>query len=243
MKSKIAVKKAYEENQDDDVCNFESYINDRSDQPEKTSKNLKENLKIVETPEKHGKKSKSKPRKGSRVSTKDSYTNSIQTNHSGLYELVDSLKDKINIYEREIRNLIDEKVQMQMTINNLQMTNYRELRKSSKSGNSKEKDDLLKSTESIALISKEYIQEVSGIKKELKTLNSNIERQKQILDINSSLLDETMVGDNTNANNSNIHKNSLNVTTVYNHKSNHQDPKEMEDVIMLHKTSLTINGK
>lgn len=228
MKSKLSVKKSYEDNHDDDVCNFESYIQDKCEQPEKVHKNLKENLTKTISSNKSGKNNRSKSRQHSRVSTKDSVTHSNNNNHSSLIELVDSLKDKINIYEREIRSLIDEKVQMQMTINNLQMSNFKELRKSSKSGNSK--DEMLKSTESIAQISKEYIQEVSGLKKELKTLTSNIERQKEILNINHSVLDESVIGDNTINNNSNVHKNSLNVTTIYNKKLNQQDPKEMEEV-------------
>ena len=49
----------------------------------------------------------------------------IQTDHSNLslIDLVNSLKDKISVYESEIHSLLDEKVRMQIEINNLMLIN------------------------------------------------------------------------------------------------------------------------
>jgi hypothetical protein len=179
-KNKINNKKYLEENIDEDICNFDSFTSEKSDANDR--KNLKENL----SKNKNNKSNISKKKISSRVSTKESITNlsNCQANQNGLLDLIESLKDKITAYENDMRALIDEKIQMQITINNLQMKNYNQMRKSTKS-------ELIASSESIVEINRNYMQEVTGLNKELKVLNENIERQKQIIGLDHSILNET----------------------------------------------------
>jgi hypothetical protein len=226
------VKKSYEENLEDDICNFNSYISDKSENYISISANTPSKNKNLHnsynTTNNHNVSKKSRKNSISKLSsTKDSQflnlSNNGNTNtiNSSLFELVDSLKDKISLYENEIRNLIDEKVQMQMTINSLQMTSYSNIRKKSNHNsksidskkdlkdmkdlnNSKEvisSNILSKSNDSVLELNKHFVHEASGLKRELKNLNSNIERQKQLLEQNESILDETIIdGENGNGN-------------------------------------------
>ena len=163
------LKKNFEENNEDDICNFNSFASDKSE------RNNDQN-----TPIKSKSKSKKRKNSHSRVSTKESQSlnvsnaNGLSNQNQIMSDLVDSLKEKILIYENEMRNLIDEKVQMQLMINNLQLNNYKELRKSKAKSDCKTSnsiENVMQSQESAIELNKQYIQEVSGLKKELKNLN------------------------------------------------------------------------
>lgn len=88
-------------------------------------------------------------------------------------QLVDSLKNKIKVYESEIINLIDEKVKMQTEINNLQLANCKSSNELMNSSTNK--------TECVKELNKQYIQESSGLKDELKTLEETITKQKDLI--------------------------------------------------------------
>lgn len=90
-----------------------------------------------------------------------------------LAQLVDSLRNKIKIYEGEIITLIDEKIKMQTEINNLQLANC----KSSNEfmNNSSNKNECVKE------LNKQYIQESSGLKDELKSLEESISKQTDLI--------------------------------------------------------------
>ena len=65
-------------------------------------------------------------------SIKNSYNNRYNENNNNIdhsnmniMELINSLNEKIQFYEKEIENLIDEKLKMQIEINNLQLENFK----------------------------------------------------------------------------------------------------------------------
>jgi hypothetical protein len=93
------------------------------------------------------------------------------SSNSEILELIESLREKINIYQQEIGNLLDEKVQMQMTINKLQESNYNQ--KASSTPTKK-------------------VEEIKDVQYELDVLNTHIQRQKKILEKDHSILNETI---------------------------------------------------
>lgn len=160
MKHKtIQKKKVYEENLNEELCNFNPQSFNSSDAPEslrnkETMENSinnysnslnKETIFSISTRKNNttnpnnnnnnnnSNKSSSRERKKktSRKSSKNSFRDSSALNldplpmQSPLISLVDSLKEKLEFYENEVKSLIDEKIQMQMTINNLQMSQMR----------------------------------------------------------------------------------------------------------------------
>ena len=90
-------------------------------------------------------------------------------------ELVESLKEKLSLYETEIRGLIDEKIEMQITINNLQMNN---LKKPNRNENTNAK--------------KHIDNEKKLFNINVDTIDENINRQKKLLEENFSILNETI---------------------------------------------------
>ena len=237
--NKIMIKKSYEEYLEDDLCNFNSMASDKSEKNEKSKHN-------------HNKKSRGHSK--SRISTKNDSFNlstnnannsqnenaNIVPNMNSLLEMIDQLKEKINIYENEIKGLIDEKLQMQLTINNLQIVSY----KKSKGGspnksqrnldiNTSEKSNSLgKSNESAIELNKLFFQEASGMRKELKVLNENVERQKNLLDKNNSFLDETTL-DQINLDSINdVNVSQLNDNSLFNNNCRNcqRHRKEFENV-------------
>jgi hypothetical protein len=185
MKSTKLSKKSYEENLNDDLCNFNSYLSEKSDCKNNSLR---------------GKSGKiSRKNSSSKASTKDSHSLNVSSisnlgiqsypNISNLLELIDSLKDKVSMYETEIGNLLDEKVQMQMMINNLQISSFSRNKKET----SKDYNSMKKSSDTASELNKFFVQEASGLKKELKIMNDNIEKQKKMLGIDNSILDQTIV--------------------------------------------------
>jgi hypothetical protein len=175
MKNKT-IKKSFE--QEDDICNL---FSEAEKQKNFIPNNLERRL------QKSAKRSNSRNNNSriSRNSTKDSPMNLSVSQTTGnpnvLVELVESLKDKLALYENEIKSLLDEKVQMQMTINNLQMTRGK---KNSKSGS-------ISNNESVAELNKQYVREVSGLNHQLKSLDENIQRQRNLIEQHYSILDDT----------------------------------------------------
>jgi hypothetical protein len=225
MKSnKVMIKKSFEENYEDEICNFNSFTTENSELAKhNNTKDLKSRNSSKDKSEGNKTNKKKKKSVASRVSTRESHSLNLSTNNSillqnnSVHELIESLKEKINIYEGEIRSLLDEKIQMQLTINNLQLSNYNNLKKSSgrgkdKSVSSSNQNSMIKSTESPLELNKYYIQEASGLKRELNNLESNIQRQKMLLEQNYSILDETI--DITNSNSNNNHTPN-NITAIY----------------------------
>lgn len=221
----MSVKKSYEETLDDDICNFN--LSDKSDGKLDTYNSNKIQNQLQKSNFKKnssGKKSKRNSKTGLsslNVSENTHHTSNYlptitltegdKSNAVGgnIMELIDSLKDKISLYENEIKNLIEEKVQMQLTINNLQLSSYTSTKKSGKLNSSKSplktstsqkneenansnSNSLAKSTDSAFELNKYYIQEASGLNKEIKNLKSNIERQKALLEQNNSILEESV---------------------------------------------------
>ncbi len=173
------MKKSFEESNEDEVCNFNS--DEVITESKKTTSTSMER-KLVSKPVQ--KRNNSRNSRNSRNSTKESPRNlsiSIinQNDKNSLIELVDSLKNKLNLYETEMRGLIDEKIQMQITINNLQMNT---LKKSARS-------DISGSTSNRKASSNA---DLPAINKELKVLGDNINRQKKFIESNNSILDETI---------------------------------------------------
>lgn len=250
MKSmKAIVKKSFEENLEEDMCNFNNtQSSDNSDiVPKKNCTPNKSRNGSKDKEKGSGSKGKNKrlATNNSRVSTKESHSLNISNGNlsmdakvdpSGVLALVESLKDKLNIYEGEIRNLIEEKVQMQLTINSLQLAQYNSTKKSKKDNSNSQHsmhspvhNSLIKSSESAVELNKHYIQEASGLKRELKNLDNNIQRQKNLLDQNYSILEETCdnitSGFNSNSNYlisiNNSNKNTSDVlTAIYEPGSN-----------------------
>lgn len=102
-----------------------------------------------------------KVRKSSRKSSKNSFRDSgcnldpvpaAAAAQSPLLSLVDSLKEKLEFYENEVKSLIDEKITMQMTINNLQMQQMRKSTNNSRNS-AKSKDTTVNNINKSALIS------------------------------------------------------------------------------------------
>jgi hypothetical protein len=195
------LKKAFEETNEEEICNFNFYASDKS---EKTSAKMKPSLK--------------KSRKNSRVSSLNVSVNTNHTNNNqpsgNIFELIDSLKEKLSIYENEMKELIEEKVQMQMTINNLQISSFKRPKQSNSKSplkNSQESkleekspmnkfisNTMIKSNDSAFEINKHYLQEASGLNKELKILKSTIDRQRALIEENHSILEESTLRENEN---------------------------------------------
>jgi hypothetical protein len=169
---------------EDDICNLYS-------EAEKNKNVIPNHNSMIKLQKSASKRSNSRNNNSriSRNSTKDSPMNlSVQTGgNTNLLELVDSLKDKLALYENEIKSLLDEKVQMQLQLNNLQLTARKKGRSSSISNN-----------ESIAELNKQYVREASGLNKELKVLDENIQRQRNLIEQNYSILDDTITDQRVN---------------------------------------------
>jgi hypothetical protein len=229
MKStKKSIKKSFEENLED-MCNFN--CSEKSDA--EAEKNIFKRMFSSTNKKSQGKRKNSYS--NSRVETKESLSlsYSVQGNNShiqkdsSLLEIVSSLKDKLQIYEEEIRSLLDEKVQMQVTINNLQIQSYNSNKKSLSVSQNKLSNSLTKSNESALELNKHYMQEASGLKKELKTLDNHIQKQKNLLEQNYSILEETVENNDelqtnnnlveklNSSNNINTSNNNKNMTTIY----------------------------
>jgi hypothetical protein len=163
-------------------------------------------------------------RKNSKNSIKDSSFNK-ENPQSPLLALIESLKEKLKFYENETRSLVDEKIQMQMTINNLQI---QQMKKTSR--NLKSKENTINTTSNnnnsniskekerefdnkILRISQESIFDVNNSVNKNNAYNSiidinkindnynNLKRQKDLLEKNKSFLEETINTNNFNLSN------------------------------------------
>ena len=104
----------------------------------------------------------------------------LQTDYSNLslLDLVNSLKEKITLYETEIRNLLNEKIRMQIEINNLMLMNNcnKDLKSQFISSNKENKDNLI-----IELNKHNINEQQSTLNKELNNLNNAIDKQKELI--------------------------------------------------------------
>ena len=153
MKSQVVFKKSFEENSESQEKFFKT----------KVSKNSQKNS------------SKISPKENKNMNLTNSALNvgnQIISTNSEIFELIESLHQKIKTYEEEIGNLLDEKIQMQMTISKLQLERTQNNQNEASAENEANK--------------------TSEIKNQLNTLNNNIERQKGILDRDYSILTETI---------------------------------------------------
>ena len=174
------LKTSYEEN--NEICNYQIDKNNSDLSDERTNPNTAKSRNAA-TPKSEGKK-----RSNSKSKTKKNLTES-STKNSNLIELVESLKEKINVYDNELRNLIEEKIQMQIQINTLQLNSYQNMKKS---GNKiiKTGDHLTLSNDS------NYNDEKNtGLRNELNNLNNNLVKQRKLLDQDFSILNNTIDGD------------------------------------------------
>ncbi len=177
----MLTKKSFEESIDDEVCNFNSDISEvGNNESQKKQMSTSIERKLASKP--IHKRNHSRNSRNSRNSTKESPRNLsisiIQQNGNNLVDLVESLKNKLSVYESEMRSLIDEKIQMQITINNLQMNTLKKSSRSDCSGSSSNR--------------KASNTDLPAINKELKILGDNINRQKKLLETNDTSLDETL---------------------------------------------------
>lgn len=127
------------------------------------------------------------------------------TEGSSLYEIIHALREKLVVYEVEMRSIIDEKISLQMQLNNLQIQ-YCQISSSSRKKKDREKskeksvNHLVTSvesnksnkSESALEVSKYYIQEASGLKSELANFSKQLERQKELIKLDESLLNESI---------------------------------------------------
>ena len=101
----------------------------------------------------------------------------IDHSNMSLQELISALKDKISIYESEIQSLIDEKLRMQIEINNLQLINKR-----NKDPNNNVLVAETQITENPLIeLNKQMTNESTGLKKELNVLSQSISKQKELI--------------------------------------------------------------
>ena len=102
--------------------------------------------------------------------------------HSNLsiIDLVNKLKEKLLIYENEIQKLIDEKIKLQLEINNLQLTIAKNKKKNQISENSNNNND--NNLVSLIDINTKLIKDNNEMKKELDLLKELIDKQKILIE-------------------------------------------------------------
>jgi hypothetical protein len=183
-------------------------------------------------------KSSSRERKKtSRKSYRNSFHNSALNleplpTQSPLISLVASLKDKIEFYENECKSLIDEKIQMQMTINNLQMQQMRKSTTNSRnSGRSKDitvnninKSALLSENNKVLRISHESVFELQN--------NSRNEEKFGSDNVNNLLsgMNNNNINNNNNSKNDNGKNKNLNVDYNCNNNNGNNNNRSFNDV-------------
>ena len=118
--------------------------------------------------------------------------NNIDYSNMSLNELVISLKGKLKNYETEIVKLIDDKLKMQMEINNLQLENMK-LKKNNENINKEEIVD-----NRLIEINAEIIKQNENLKNELDNLNKNIQIQKSNLENNNKIKEDKVYCSNCN---------------------------------------------
>ena len=118
--------------------------------------------------------------------------NNCDYSNMSLNELIISLKEKLKLYESEIVKLIDERLKMQVEINNLQLENMK-LKKNNENINKEEIVD-----NRLIEINAEIIKQNENLKNELDNLNKNIQIQKSNLENNNKIKEDKVYCSNCN---------------------------------------------
>ena len=118
--------------------------------------------------------------------------NNNDYSNMSLNELIISLKEKLKLYESEIVKLIDERLKMQVEINNLQLENMK-LKKNNENINKEEIVD-----NRLIEINAEIIKQNENLKNELDNLNKNIQIQKSNLENNNKIKEDKVYCSNCN---------------------------------------------
>jgi len=260
MKQKsIKLKKVYKEKIQDEICNFNPNSINISDTPdtrtrENTIENTNNNINFTnnhnsffqaKTKNRLSNKSSSsrereickKTSRKSSKNSKNSFSNLDPPGNSPLMLLVDSFKEKINFYENEMRNLIDEKIQMQMTINNLQIKQMKKCTNNSqimKSGDNTisniNKSSLISDNNKALKISHESVFELqnqSRVSEKISNNNNNI-----VSDKNKYFNDNPRARNNSYV----FSKNQINSNVLNNNKdsfiNSHQDNLDRQKKIL-----------
>ncbi len=119
-------------------------------------------------------------------------TNNCDYSNMSLNELIISLKEKLKLYESEIVKLIDERLKMQVEINNLQLENMK-LKKNNENINKEEIVD-----NRLIEINAEIIKQNENLKNELDNLNKNIQIQKSNFENNNKIKKDKVYCSNCN---------------------------------------------
>jgi hypothetical protein len=119
-------------------------------------------------------------------------TNNCDYSNMSLNELIISLKEKLKLYESEIVKLIDERLKMQVEINNLQLENMK-LKKNNENINKEEIVD-----NRLIEINAEIIKQNENLKNELDNLNKNIQIQKSNFENNNKIKEDKVYCSNCN---------------------------------------------
>lgn len=122
----------------------------------------------------------------------------VSTGTEGVYDIIQNLKKSINLYEAELKTMRDEKIMMQVEINDLKKKMVQLTSKKKVNNSQTNNMNLVASSESMLSgysddgLSRIYIQESTGLKAELGVIDKVIERQKAILNADNSILDESI---------------------------------------------------
>ena len=148
------------------------------------------NLEEPENKEKEVPLDKSNKMKNSLVNSKE-----IKNYIAGknLVEIIQELYNKITVYEQEMKSLVQEKKSLQSQVLTFQAQIYQYESKSKK----KDKKNLVSSYDSQKSnrseeISRQYAQEINGLKTELNHFSKQLEKQRELINENNSLLDESL---------------------------------------------------
>ena len=183
------VKTSFEEN--NEICNYQFGQNYSDLSDDRTNPGTVKSRNVNTPKSEKDKREKSKKRSNSKSKSRKNSIDSSRPTNSSLIELVDSLKEKLNIYESEMRSLIDQKVQMQIQINSLQLNSYQNLKKS---GKLKKSGELTQSNDSINEM-KNYQETNNGLRNELNIMNNHLAKQRKLLDQNFSILNDSVCPD------------------------------------------------
>ena len=195
----------------DEICNMddpsdrELYKNNSSSEIGQDNNSTKEVFESI---------SKEFKRRDSRNSSKDKKEKKINTSNNGLYNIrvntenydsetdilksnhiIKLLRSKLIQYEAEMKTVLEEKVSLQLELNELKIKMLQVSKKNFKeitSNTMLQSVDSVKSNFSENEISKNFVQESSGLKYEIENLKNIIESQKACLLLDNSLLNESI---------------------------------------------------
>ena len=195
----------------DEICNMddpsdrELYKNNSSSEIGQDNNSTKEVFESI---------SKEFKRRDSRNSSKDKKEKKINISNNGLYnirvntenydsetdilksnDIIKLLRNKLIQYETEMKTVLEEKVSLQLELNELKIKMLQVSKKNFKeitSNTMLQSVDSVKSNFSENEISKNFVQESSGLKYEIENLKNIIESQKACLLLDNSLLNESI---------------------------------------------------